>query len=123
MNGLRDIDVTLSSAAPIWGPRLMSIVLTGMGQDGTAGSRAVRAYGGFVIAQDRATAAVYGMPRAVVAAGLADRVLALDDLPAAIEAWLNVAVAVPVRGQPRRALLRRERSADTSNSRRNPRHA
>jgi two-component system, chemotaxis family, protein-glutamate methylesterase/glutaminase len=55
-----------------------------MGRDGLHGAHAVRAAGGTVLAQDRATCAVYGMPRAVTEAGLADAVLPLDELPAAI---------------------------------------
>lgn len=88
INGLRPAaDVTLLAAAPVWGPRLLSVVLTGMGRDGTAGAQATRAHGGFVLAQDEATAAVYGMPRAVVEAGAADRILPLDEIGTAIAEW------------------------------------
>jgi two-component system chemotaxis response regulator CheB len=66
------------SAARACGPSLVAVVLTGMGDDGVAGLRAVRQAGGHVIAQDEASSIVWGMPGAAVAAGLADSVLPLD---------------------------------------------
>jgi two-component system, chemotaxis family, protein-glutamate methylesterase/glutaminase len=88
VNGLRPAaDVTLLAAAPVWGQRLLSVVLTGMGRDGSAGARATRAHGGFVLAQDEATSAVFGMPRAIAEAGLADRILPLDQIAAGIVDW------------------------------------
>jgi two-component system chemotaxis response regulator CheB len=77
----------LLAAAPVWGRHLLTVVLTGMGRDGTAGARAAHAHGGLVLAQDEATAALYGMPRAVAEAGLADRVLPLDEIAGAITDW------------------------------------
>jgi two-component system chemotaxis response regulator CheB len=88
VNGLRPAaDVTLLAAAPVWGLRLLTVVLTGMGRDGTAGAQATHAHGGFVLAQNEATSAVYGMPRSVVEADVADRVLPLDEMAAAIAEW------------------------------------
>jgi two-component system, chemotaxis family, protein-glutamate methylesterase/glutaminase len=55
-----------------------------MGKDGLEGARAVKRQGGVVLAEAESTCTVYGMPRAVVEAGLADEVLPLDQLPAAI---------------------------------------
>jgi two-component system chemotaxis response regulator CheB len=63
---------------------MLLVVLTGMGNDGLAGAKAVRAHGGRVLVQEESTCTVYGMPRAVAEAGLADSVYALDELPAAI---------------------------------------
>jgi two-component system chemotaxis response regulator CheB len=54
--------------------------MTGMGQDGLAGCEHVCKYGGHVIAQDKATSVVWGMPGFVANAGLADKVLALDQI-------------------------------------------
>jgi two-component system chemotaxis response regulator CheB len=80
-------DVTLQAVAPVWRERLLCVVLTGMGQDGRDGARAVKSHGGTVIAQDRETSTVWGMPGSVVEAGLADRVLALDRIADAIASW------------------------------------
>jgi two-component system chemotaxis response regulator CheB len=62
------------------GPRAIGIVLTGMGDDGAEGARAIRAAGGMVIAESAETAVVYGMPGAVVRAGLATKELALPQI-------------------------------------------
>lgn len=69
------IDQTFTSAAAAAGPAMLAVVLTGMGTDGCAGSRAVRAAGGEVWAQDAASSAVFGMPAAVIRAGLANRIV------------------------------------------------
>jgi two-component system chemotaxis response regulator CheB len=74
--------VTLQSAAPIYGSKLTTVVMTGMGRDGALGAAAVRAAGGRVIAQDKETSVVYGMPKAVVEMGLADEVLPLGRIAA-----------------------------------------
>jgi two-component system, chemotaxis family, protein-glutamate methylesterase/glutaminase len=88
VNGVRPAaDLTLQAVAPIWRERLLAVVLTGMGHDGREGVRAVRQHGGTVIAQDEATSTVWGMPGSVVAAGLADRVVALEEIGPAIAAW------------------------------------
>ncbi|MBK7907948.1 MAG: chemotaxis response regulator protein-glutamate methylesterase [Gemmatimonadetes bacterium] len=77
-------DVLLRSAARTMGPQLLACVLTGMGHDGLRGCEQVRASGGQVLAQDERTSVVWGMPGAVVNAGLAHEVLALGDLAGAI---------------------------------------
>ncbi len=77
-------DVTLRSLAAAFGPRVLSVVLTGMGKDGALGSAAVKAAGGRVLAQDRASSTVWGMPRAVTELGVADAVEPLSGLPGAI---------------------------------------
>jgi two-component system chemotaxis response regulator CheB len=88
VNGVRPAaDVTLQSVAPNWRDRLLCVVLTGMGVDARDGARAVKLYGGRVIAQDAATATIYGMPGAVTEAGLADQVLPLDKIAASVAAW------------------------------------
>jgi two-component system chemotaxis response regulator CheB len=60
------------------------VVLTGMGADGTDGAREVKARGGQVLVEAEETCTVYGMPRAVADAGLADSVLALGELAPAV---------------------------------------
>ena len=77
-------DVTIADAARLYGRRVLLVVLTGMGKDGLEGARAVKAAGGRVLAEAECTCTVYGMPRAVAEAGLADAVLPLDQLAGAI---------------------------------------
>src|SRR4051794_29866600 len=85
MGGLRPrADLTIADAAEIFGAGLVLVVLTGMGKDGLDGARAVKAAGGRVLCEAESTCVVYGMPRAVAEAGLADEVLPLHELPAAI---------------------------------------
>jgi len=85
IGGLRPrADLGIADAAKLFGRRLLLVVLTGMGNDGVRGAEAVRAHGGRVLVQEESTCIVYGMPRAVAEAGLADGVHGLDDLPAAI---------------------------------------
>lgn len=77
-------DVLFRSAAGVYGGGLLGVVLTGMGSDGLKGCQAIRARGGNILAQDEATSVVWGMPGAVVNAGLADTVLPLGEIPAEI---------------------------------------
>ena len=80
-NGCRpSVDVLLESLAAVCSDKLVATILTGMGCDGLAGCRVVKAAGGAVVAQDRTSCVVYGMPKAVIEAGLADVVLPLDEI-------------------------------------------
>jgi len=74
------VDRLLSSVAATAGTRAVGVVLTGMGDDGLAGARAIHDVGGIVIAESAETAVVYGMPGSVVRAGLADKVLPLGQI-------------------------------------------
>lgn len=74
------VDVLFRSAAKSYGEQVIGVVLTGMGSDGLAGSRAIVAAGGMVIAQDAASSTVWGMPRSVVNEGLAHLVLSVDKI-------------------------------------------
>lgn len=74
------VDALFLSAAETYGGAVMAVVLTGMGQDGLRGAQVLKARGASILAQDQATSVVWGMPGAVVAAGLADRVLPLDQI-------------------------------------------
>jgi len=69
-----------------YGAAVLAVILTGMGEDGVAGLRAVRAAGGRVLAQDEASCVVYGMPRSAIRAGLADAVLPPADIGLRIRA-------------------------------------
>ncbi len=73
-------DPLFRSVASVYGPGALAVVMTGMGSDGSLGCGAIRAAGGQVIVQDQASSVVWGMPGAVVRAGLADVVLPLDSL-------------------------------------------
>jgi two-component system chemotaxis response regulator CheB len=82
----------LETAAPIFRDRLIAVVLTGSGTDGTDGVQTVKAHGGFVLAQDEATSVMFGMPRSAIRAGVVDRVL---PLPAIVPAVLSIVNATP----------------------------
>jgi two-component system chemotaxis response regulator CheB len=81
------VDVLFQSAAETYGSRVLGLVLTGMGSDGKQGAAWIKAQGGTVYAEAESSCVVYGMPRSVVEAGLADRVITLDQIPRSI---LNV---------------------------------
>jgi len=72
------VDVLFRSAANVFGSGVLAVVLTGMGSDGVKACRTIRELGGAVLAQDEVTSTVWGMPGAVVNAGLANRVLSLE---------------------------------------------
>ena len=78
------VNFLFQSAAQAAGSDVLAVVLTGMGDDGTEGARAVRAASGHVWAQDQATSVIYGMPAAVAKAGLTEAVLPLKEVGAAI---------------------------------------
>jgi two-component system chemotaxis response regulator CheB len=77
-------DVLFRSAARAYGAGVLAVVLTGMGQDGLRGSQAIRDAGGTVLAQDEASSVVWGMPGFVANAGLAERVLPIEEIGAEI---------------------------------------
>jgi two-component system, chemotaxis family, protein-glutamate methylesterase/glutaminase len=90
LGGLRPrADFLIEDAAAKWGDRLTLVVLTGMGNDGLRGAKEVRRRGGRILVEAERTCTVYGMPRAIVEAGLADEVLPLDEMAAAIAAEVN----------------------------------
>jgi two-component system chemotaxis response regulator CheB len=70
-------DRLLASCASAYGPATVAVILTGSGVDGASGVEAVKAAGGVVIAQDEATSAHFGMPRAAIETGAVDTVLSL----------------------------------------------
>jgi two-component system chemotaxis response regulator CheB len=73
-------DNPMISLAPIYGKNAVGVVLTGMGNDGTEGLRAIKNHGGYTIAEDKSTCIVYGMPRSVIQAGLVDKVVPLPGI-------------------------------------------
>jgi two-component system, chemotaxis family, protein-glutamate methylesterase/glutaminase len=78
-------DVALETAADYLGPMTVGVILTGMGNDGARGVKAVKSAGGYVIAQDEATSVIFGMPAEAIKTGAVDEVLGIDDIAAAIE--------------------------------------
>lgn len=74
------VDPLFRTAAWALGPRVLAVVLTGMGKDGLAGARVIRDEGGVVAVQDEETSVVWGMPGAIAMAGLADFIRPLDDI-------------------------------------------
>lgn len=78
------VDVLFQSAARVCGSGVLAVILTGMGCDGLRGCRAVREQGGCVVVQDQASSTVWGMPGAVAAAGLADKILPLQAMAAEV---------------------------------------
>lgn len=77
---LPSVDPMLSSAAHVFGAGCCAVILSGMGRDGAEGAARLVALGGSVLAQDEASSAVWGMPRAVAEAGLACAILPPDKL-------------------------------------------
>ncbi len=95
------VDVMYRSIAAEFGGNVLTVMLTGMGHDGRDQTRELRDLGAFVIAQDQATSVVWGMPGAVVQAGLADEVLPLGAIGAAVNQRANGGAATrPVRPRP-----------------------
>lgn len=79
------VDVLFRSVAEVYREETLGIIMTGMGQDGLNGIRAMKSKGAIIFAQDQASSVVWGMPSFVVREGLADCVLPLDEMKGAIE--------------------------------------
>jgi two-component system chemotaxis response regulator CheB len=75
------VDITMTSAAQLYGRYAMGIILTGMGSDGLQGMAAIREAGGITIGQDEATCAVYGMPRCCAEHGILQWIVPLGAIP------------------------------------------
>ncbi|MCK5097558.1 MAG: chemotaxis-specific protein-glutamate methyltransferase CheB [Desulfobacteraceae bacterium] len=73
-------DQLMTSLAPIYGPNATGVVLTGMGNDGTRGCKAIKEHNGCTIAEHKSTCVVYGMPKAVAQAGMADKIVPLHNI-------------------------------------------
>lgn len=74
------VDPMLRSLAKVYGGKVLTLILTGMGQDGMKGGKEIINAGGVVVAQDEGTSVVWGMPGAVTGAGLCSAVLPLSDI-------------------------------------------
>ena len=98
INGyLPNIDVTMETVAAYAGAMSIGVVLTGMGNDGALGAKAIKSAGGMVLAQDEATSVIFGMPAEAIKVAAVDQVLAIDDIYAAIEKRvIGICKATPV---------------------------
>ncbi len=83
------VDPMLRSLAAVFGPRVLGVILTGMGRDGLIGSQAIVEAGGTIIAQDEATSVVWGMPGAVATAGLCSSVSPIGELASRVLTLVN----------------------------------
>ena len=78
------VDVMVDSIAEIYGKECLGVIMTGMGSDGCKGLKNLKNMGGTIIAQNEPSCIVYGMPRAVVDAGIADEIVPLEEIAARI---------------------------------------
>lgn len=83
------VDVLFESVAQTAGARVVAVVMTGMGCDGSNGVRMIKKAGGLTIAQDRESSIVYGMPKAAAETGCIDQVLPLDRIPEGITSMIH----------------------------------
>jgi two-component system chemotaxis response regulator CheB len=98
-NGVRPaVDPLFRSAARVYGPRVIGVILTGTLDDGTAGIAAVKGAGGTTIAQDPDEALAPGMPRNAINSGTVDHVLPLADIPVLLSALVEE--DAPIRRTP-----------------------
>jgi two-component system chemotaxis response regulator CheB len=84
------IDVTMLSAAEVFGKNCIGVILTGMGKDGAEGSRKIKEAGGTIIIQDEKSSVVWGMPRAASKEGIVDDILPIPEIPNAISRHINL---------------------------------
>lgn len=83
------VDVLFRSVAQVFGPKILAVIMTGMGQDGLVGCQHIKNAGGQIIVQDESSSVVWGMPSFVAKAGLAEKVLPLNQLGNEIMKRLN----------------------------------
>ncbi len=83
------VDPLFTSAAEVFGNRVIAVVLTGFGHDGAVGAWDVKRFGGTVIVQDEATSQNFGMPGSAIETGSVDQILPLPQIPKAILALLK----------------------------------
>jgi two-component system, chemotaxis family, protein-glutamate methylesterase/glutaminase len=97
INGyLPNIDVTMETVAAFAGAMSIGVILTGMGNDGANGAKAIKSAGGMVLAQDEATSVIFGMPAEAIRLAVVDHVLGIDDIYAALEKRvIDICKAIP----------------------------
>ena len=82
--GCYSINCAMESASGTYGEGALGVLLTGMGNDGAQGMKAIKNAGGCTIAEDQSTCVVFGMPRAAIETGCVDRVVPLPGIAQAI---------------------------------------
>lgn len=82
------INYMFETVAKSYGPKALGVLLTGMGEDGALGLREIKSAGGKTVAQDERTSVVFGMPKAAIALGAADRVVPLDKMACTVLSML-----------------------------------
>jgi two-component system chemotaxis response regulator CheB len=95
------VDVTMESVAKVYGKEVLGVILTGMGSDGTQGSKFIKANGGMVIAEDQSTCVVWGMPKSVFEAGYTDKIVPLPGVADGIVQTLSLYYKGVERGRSR----------------------
>jgi two-component system chemotaxis response regulator CheB len=83
------VDKLFISAAKVYGDRLLSVVLTGMGKDGAQGTIEVKKNGGITLSEDASTCTIYGMPKAAFETGMVDEVLPINEIAINIQKLLK----------------------------------
>lgn len=78
-------DVTMKSAASVYGRRAIGLIMTGMGKDGAEGLLAIKQAGGKTLAQDKASSVIFGMPKAALELDAVDEIVALDDIASKLQ--------------------------------------
>ncbi len=90
IHGVRPaVDITFSSAANVFGPNTVGVILTGMGMDGANSMGLIKAKGGHTIAQNKETSIIFGMPDAAIKLGVVDKILPLDKIATHASQFLN----------------------------------
>jgi len=84
------VDVLFRSVAQVYGNSTLAVILTGMGSDGLHGCENIREAGGRIFVQDEATSVVWGMPGAVANAGLADKIIPLEEISGEVSRCIEV---------------------------------
>jgi two-component system chemotaxis response regulator CheB len=81
--------ILMNSVAHVNPGRTLGVILTGMGSDGCIGIKTLKGNGGYILAQSEASCVVYGMPKAVVDAGLADQIIDIENMATAISSAVH----------------------------------
>jgi len=89
------VDVLTSSVVEVYGGNALGVMMTGMGNDGLLGFRALHQAGGYILAQDEESSVIYGMPKAVIDDAIVHEIHSLSDLPEAIASCFKLHACVP----------------------------